>query len=194
MHTDPVGLLMCVIMAFQAVATPPVGLGWGKPVKPDPWKMRVKPDMGILLVACAGPLFNLIIGLIITLLLPFISAPLLANVFTQRIVQFLIVLASVNIGLTILNILPLYPLDGYQVIYTLLPSKQALKFARSAPYGQLLILVIFFFLPFIGSLAHASNFPLFHLAYYIWLGAISLMSLLKPFPDAFNALIAWYIL
>src|ERR1700753_1780740 len=58
-HLDPMGTLMCVIFAFQSS----VGLGWGKPVKPDPWKMRVGANTGVLLVACAGPIFSLIVGL-----------------------------------------------------------------------------------------------------------------------------------
>src|SRR5690349_17643478 len=63
-HLDPVGLLMCVILAFQPVASLPVGLGWGRPVKPDPWKMRVGANTGVLLVALAGPIFSLLLGLL----------------------------------------------------------------------------------------------------------------------------------
>jgi Zn-dependent protease len=193
-HIDPIGLLMCVILAFQAVAIPPMGLGWGKPVKPDPWKMRVKPDMGVLLVACAGPIFNLAVGLIITAILPFIGAPLSGNEITIRILQFLIVFANVNIALTILNIIPLYPLDGYQIVYTLLPSKQAIKFGHSAPYGPFIILIVFFFLPFIGNLTHAADFPLFKLAFYIWYIAMSLMAvLIGPYQPSFSMLYNLYI-
>ena len=65
-HLDPVGMVMCLILAFQPLASvvPPAGLGWGKPVKPDPWKMRVPADTGVLLVACAGLIGSLIIGLL----------------------------------------------------------------------------------------------------------------------------------
>src|SRR5690348_13647411 len=58
-HIDPVGMLMCVILAFQPIFAPPVGLGWGKPVKPDPWKMRIGPNAGVLTVAWTGPIFSL---------------------------------------------------------------------------------------------------------------------------------------
>lgn len=192
-HIDPIGLLMCVIMAFQVAAVPPMGLGWGKPVKPDPWKMRVKPDTGVLLVACAGPIFSLATGLLVTALLPFIGGPLSQNMVTLHILQFLVVFACVNISLAILNLIPLYPLDGYQILYTLLPGKQALKFARSAPYGPFCILILFFFLPFIGNLTHAGDFPLFRLAYYIWLGSINLMSLLiGPFQSSYSTLFDLY--
>jgi Zn-dependent protease len=177
-HIDPVGLLMCIILAFQPIGAPPVGLGWGKPVKPDPWKMKVKPDTGVLLVACAGIVTSLLVGLIITALLVFVQGSLQSNILGKLLLAFLIIFGLVNIAMAIFNLIPLYPLDGYQIVYTLLPSKQALKFARSAPYGPFIILVIFFFLPFIGNLTHASSFFLFHLSFYIWQVAALVMNLL----------------
>ncbi len=177
-HIDAVGLLMCIILAFQPIGATPVGLGWGRPVKPDPWKMKVKPDIGVLIVACAGIVASLLIGLLVAVLLIFISVPLASNVATRYLLEFLFVFATVNIAMAIFNIIPLYPLDGYQILYTLLPSRYALKFARSAPYGPFIILIIFFFLPFLGNLTHASSFPLFHLSSYIWNIALILLSVL----------------
>ena len=87
------------------------------------------------------------------------------------------VFAVVNFGLVFFNLLPFYPLDGYQILYTLLPSKQAVQFARSAQYGPFIILALFFVVPFLARLAGLGDFPLFRLAYYIWLGAIWLVSL-----------------
>src|SRR5436305_4374839 len=46
-HMDSVGTLLCVILAFQPIAAIPVGLGWGKPAKPDPWKLGVGADRGV---------------------------------------------------------------------------------------------------------------------------------------------------
>ena len=176
-HIDPVGTLMCFILAFQPVV--PVGLGWGKPVKADPWKMRVGANPGILLVALAGPIMSLLVGLVVSILVRFIPASLYVEPFLIRIPQFLAVFACVNICLAIFNLIPLYPLDGHQILYTLLPSRQAVQFAKSATYGPLIILGLFFLLPFLVQLAAPglTDFPLFRLPYYIWLGAISLVSL-----------------
>jgi Zn-dependent protease len=176
-HIDPVGLLMCVILAFQVVTAPALGLGWGKPVKPDPWKMRVGPNTGVFAVAWAGPIFSLLIGLLTALIAHFTAPFLIGNFLIVRVLQLLVVFACVNISLAIFNLIPLYPLDGYQILYTLLPSKQAVQFAKSAPYGQLAILALFFLLPFLANLAGLSSFPLFRLSYYIWLGAMELIAL-----------------
>jgi Zn-dependent protease len=184
-HIDPVGLLMCIILAFQSMS----GLGWGRPVKPDPWKMRVGANTGVLLVAFAGPIFSLIIGLLFAgitrLVYPFLDF----NFWTFFVLKFLVAFSCVNTSLAIFNIIPLYPLDGYQILYTLLPSKQAVYFSRSAAIGPFLILIIFFFLPFLGQFTGLGSFPLFHLAEYIRDGALGLNALVSGMPsDLLSAL------
>jgi Zn-dependent protease len=168
---------MCVILAFQPTLA--VGLGWGKPVKADPWKMRrVGANTGVLLVAWAGPIFSLLIGLIVALVVRLLPDSLFSEPFAIRIPQLLLVFACVNIGLTIFNLIPLYPLDGYQILYTLLPGRQAVQFAKSATYGPLIILALFFLLPFLAQFSGLSSFPLFQLPYYIWLGSINIVGLI----------------
>ncbi|HCI83014.1 MAG TPA: hypothetical protein DHW02_25365 [Ktedonobacter sp.] len=189
-HIDPVGLLMCIILAFQVGV--PAGFGWGKPVKADPWKMRVGANPGLLLVAVAGPLLNLIVGLVVALILHFVGGYLLYNGYTVRLLQFLIVFASVNVCLMIFNIIPLYPLDCYQIVYILLPSKQALQFSKSAQYGPFIILIIFFFLPFLAQLAGLSELPIFQLPRYILLGALYLISLILGGPAELVSVLMLY--
>ena len=159
-HIDPVGTLTCVILAFLSSS----GLGWGKPVKPDPWKMRVGANVGVLLVALAGPIFSLIIGLACAAVSRFLFPFYGSNIALSFVLKLVTVFAAVNTGLAIFNIIPLYPLDGYQIVYTLLPSRQAVQFSRSAAYGPFIILIIFFFLPFLGQFSGLSNFFLFQLA------------------------------
>jgi Zn-dependent protease len=177
-HIDPLGTLMCVILAFQPFLG--VGFGWGKPVKPDPWKMRVGPNAGVLLVACAGLVFSLLLGLLAAAVVRFLPPTIFVlNPFALRLTQLLTVFASVNICLAIFNLIPLYPLDGYTILYTLLPSKQALSFARSATYGPLLILALFFLLPFLAQFAGLTGFFLFDLPRYFWLASMQLIGLVS---------------
>jgi len=193
-HLDPVGLLICVILAFQPIFAFPVGFGWGKPVKADPWKMRVGANLGLFTVAIAGPLFSLLIGLLVAVIVRFTDSYLLLNELTTRVLQLLVVFASVNICLTLFNLIPLYPLDGYQIVYTLLPSKQAVQFAKSAPYGPFIILAVFFFLPFLARLSGVGSFPLFQLAYYILIGSLNIISLVVGhFPYSYQLIQSVYM-
>lgn len=181
-HIDPVGTLMCVLLAFQPIMG--FGLGWGKPVNLDARKMRVNPDVGLVLVSLAGPLVNLIVGLLVSVLIHFTFPYLKDNIFTAYLLELLVVFAVVNIGLTIFNLIPLHPLDGYQIVYALLPARQASSWSRSAYYGPFLILALFFFLPFIGRLMGAGDFFLFRLASYITVGAMMLVGLASGLPPA----------
>jgi Zn-dependent protease len=113
----------------------------------------------------------------------------LNNDFTRRITQLVIVFASVNICLAIFNLIPLYPLDGYQIVYTLLPSRQAVQFAKSAVYGPFIILGILFLLPFLGQIGNLGGFFLFHIQYYILLGSEYLISFASGIlPAIINAI------
>ncbi|GHO68910.1 peptidase M50 [Ktedonobacter sp. SOSP1-52] len=186
-HIEPLGLIMCLFLAFQPIVALPMGLGWGAAVKPDPWKLRNGPNRGVLMVAVAGPLMNLALGILSALIVRVLtSSPVslyMYNPVTIRVLQLFVVFAIVNFSLVLLNILPLYPLDGYQVLYTLLPSKQAVKFARwAAPYGPVIILVIFLVLPFIGRLLGIGDFFLFNLAFYVWWGAAAVIAMLTGIP------------
>jgi len=167
-HIDPVGLILAIILSLQQVGVGPIPLGWGKPVTLDPWKMRVGPNIGVLIVSCAGMIFSLLVGLVVAALTNLVYPFLAGNLITERILQLLVVFSVTNVALAIFNLIPCYPLDGYQILYTLLPSKQAVGFARSAPYGPFIIIALFFLLPFLGQLAGAGAFPLFHLAFYIF--------------------------
>lgn len=196
-HVDPIGTLLCVILAFQPMLAFPTGLGWGKPVKPDPWKLRIGANSGVLTVAIAGPLFNLIIGIVFALILRFITTSImLTNPFTLRILQLIVVFSSVNICMAIFNIIPLYPLDGYQILYTLLPSKQAVQYARwASPYGPFIILALFFLVPFLARLSGVGDFPLFRLAYYFWLASVNLIAALAGLgADSLGVVNAFYTL
>jgi Zn-dependent protease len=168
-HLDPLGTLVAIVLAFQVGF--PMALGWGKPVKTDPWKLRGGPNGGTLIVSLAGIFTSLGLGLLVALAFRFLplgqTSPLVTNLVLFRVVQLLIVFSAVNVLLGIFNLLPIYPLDGYQILYTLLPSRQALKFARSAQYGPIIIIVLVFVLPFIGAITHLDAFFLFRLPSFL---------------------------
>ncbi len=125
---------------------------------------------------------SLVVGVLFAVILRFLPLSLLQNAYTIRITQLVIVFASVNICLAIFNLAPIYPLDGYQIVYTLLPSRQAVQFAKSATYGPFIILGILFLLPFLAQIGGLSGFFLFHIPTYILLASNYVTSFVSGLP------------
>jgi Zn-dependent protease len=167
-HMTAIGTIVAIVTSFSVLA----GLGWGKPIEIDARRLRVGPNLGTILVALSGPLVNLLLGLGVSAGLRLIpgyntlgrglegcaifNGSDLQNCLgleqpwpVLRIEQFLIVFAVTNIVLALLNIIPLYPLDGYHVVFALLPTYQAIRFRNMIPYMEFILLVFFFVIHFL---------------------------------------------
>jgi len=127
-HIDPVGFLMLILFKF----------GWAKPVPVNPYNLRGNPARGMLLVALAGPVSNLLLALI--------SAFLLGTGLTQYNVYFhYIVLYSlqINVVLAIFNLIPVPPLDGSKILAGLLPGQSRFIYGMET-YGTIILLLLMF--------------------------------------------------
>lgn len=134
-HIDPLGMLFIVIAGF----------GWAKPVQFAPGNLK-KPKLYKALIALAGPLSNLGLGLLALLAikayLPFSSA--LPDKVHHIAVYSLFYGAVINLGLFIFNILPFPPLDGSHVFFSGLNlsaerEQQMMKFGSYALFAVLFI-------------------------------------------------------
>ena len=131
-HLDPIG----TILLFT------VGMGWGKPVAINPTRFNKKISMrkGQALVALAGPLMNMILALVFTIILGItlkatnnnmmslnmiLSGYESNNFFIEGLIIFLYQTIFINVGLGVFNLLPLPPLDGSKILLSLLPDKAA---------------------------------------------------------------------
>jgi Zn-dependent protease len=165
-----IGTIVAIVFSFGFL---PAGMGWGRPVDVDARRLRVGPNFGLILVALAGPLVNLVLGIGIALALPLVPGyPALGHALVKcsgtlpgealqsclsvaqsayvlRIEQFAYVFAVTNVALALINIIPLHPLDGYKVLFALLPNRQAITYRDWEPYMELTLLVIFFVVPYI---------------------------------------------
>ena len=139
-HIDPIGTLLLPLLNAP--------IGWAKPVPVDPSRFRRDVNMatGDILVSAAGPLSNLLLGVISAVVLG-----LLARFAPETIArgtgvsEFLQRLMIVNAGLAIFNLLPIPPLDGSHVAGSLMPVRWRPawdQFARLAPF-LLLALILF---------------------------------------------------
>lgn len=99
------------------------GFGWAKPVPVNPLNFRrngITMRGGMALTAIAGPLSNLIMGLI------FFFACKMVLVHTElpiMVAQALLMVTQINIGLAVFNLLPIYPMDGSRILSYFLPRK-----------------------------------------------------------------------
>jgi Zn-dependent protease len=142
-HIDPFGTI--ILPGLLLFARAPV-FGYAKPVPVD--FRRLHPQRaGMIAVAAAGPLTNLILAMISAFILRRLLAYPEASVdHTTISLMRQIALASciVNIEIAVFNFLPLLPLDGGRVLAGLLPPTLARSFARMERYGFLILLVLLY--------------------------------------------------
>ena len=136
-HIDPVGFFMLIFVHF----------GWGKPVEINPTNFNRKRSMAKqeMLVALAGPLMNIIIALILTIILFAINtfAPSFTITMTGLIISLVLQMAiSVNIGLGIFNLIPLTPLDGSKIFINILPYKAKTWFQDNIQIFYIIFVVL----------------------------------------------------
>jgi Zn-dependent protease len=121
--------------------------GWAKPVPINPRNFR-RPPRDMVLVALAGPSMNIILALALGLIL---KTAFQAGLFDQwpqgsPLFQVLNLIVWVNLALGIFNLLPLPPLDGFQIIAAFLP----VSWSRFWGNHYFISLIIFICLAYFG--------------------------------------------
>lgn len=141
-HIDPLGTvvfpLISIVLGTMAGGAGII-FGWAKPVPINFGRLN-NPKKDLLWVALAGPLSNLAMALIWALIFKlsiyttsYIGTPL--NLMAQAGI-------SINISLMVLNLLPILPLDGGRIVFSLLPNREAMKYANTERYGMIIVLAL----------------------------------------------------
>jgi Zn-dependent protease len=127
-HLDPLGTVLLLVLGF----------GWGKPVPFDPRNLK-NPKRDAALISFAGPLSNLILAVLFAFVyhLSISSQGFLAlvGVFSFLMVQY-------NLLLAFFNLIPVHPLDGFKVVYGLLPKNLAVQWIQFERYGFYILLFL----------------------------------------------------
>jgi Zn-dependent protease len=113
-------------------------IGWGKPVNTNISKLKYGLN-GLLLVALAGPVMNLIFAFVL------IVIAALFRTAVPDVSEFAIMAAQISVYLAVFNLLPVPPLDGSKMLIALrVPYKIYIELAR---FGFILLLLAFYYTP-----------------------------------------------
>lgn len=131
-HLDPIGVLALLFTRF----------GWGKPAPFDPYNLK-EPVRDTALIAAAGPVSNIIVAVILSVVLKVGLIPF------EWLQIAMIQIMAINIMLAIFNLLPVYPLDGSKILTAFLPKTTAMEYDETmTKYGN--IILIFLIIPWNG--------------------------------------------
>lgn len=133
-HIDPIGFVCCALFGF----------GWAKPVEINPIKFR-NYKKGLFLTSIAGVTINIILAFlgcgIYYICLRFLQ---LTNGFNLFLLYFGMFMYTINLSLFVFNLLPVYPLDGFNCIAAL--TKYDNKFVNfMRKYGTLILIIVLIF-------------------------------------------------
>jgi len=129
-HVDPVGALMLVVAGF----------GWAKPVMVNPAALRGG-RQSMAFVAFAGPIANVVVAIGFAVVYRVMGLTGVDDGFVLRLIGLIV---QFNVLLAIFNLVPIPPLDGYNVLLAFLPPRQAASVQRYAPYGVIALLLLIF--------------------------------------------------
>ena len=124
-----------------------VGFGWGKPVVIDPryYKNRRRDEF---LVAIAGVTMNLILAVIISIPVRFMMkhyATSMPSELMYNIFQILYYAVTINVVLMVFNLLPVPPLDGWNIVTQLFKLDQYDWWYKVYQYGTYILLALIVF-------------------------------------------------
>lgn len=116
-HIDIFGFALLIIAGF----------GWGKSVHVNPrnFKRNISMTKAEAIVAFAGPLINLILAIVSTIILAVLLKYNVLIDLNNRamwlVFIFIMEIILINLGLGIFNLIPLPPLDGSKILNHFLP-------------------------------------------------------------------------
>lgn len=109
-HIHPIGWLMFAIIGFGILGSAPISAR----------RMR-DPRWGFMYAVAAGPLSNLGIAVVFGIIIRIMGVETLATM-PDFIRLLLIQMVFLNVLLFVFNLLPLFPLDGWHIVLSLLPG------------------------------------------------------------------------
>lgn len=136
-HIDPVGSILVPLITSLANFT----FGWAKPVPYNPYNLKNK-RQGEFLIAAAGPATNLLLAVIFGLFLRFSAG---SSYFSPAFAEIIYYIVAINVVLAIFNLIPIPPLDGSKLWFSLLPQQYGRFRQTLEAYAPIWILIVVIF-------------------------------------------------
>ena len=137
-HVDWMGLAALILCGF----------GWGKPVQINPYNFRNR-RRDELFVALAGVVMNLLLAILFTVVLKVVLSALgtyaLASKMGQVVWYIIIYTIQINLVLMIFNLIPIPPLDGFNIIAQIFNFGQTETYWRIYQYGSWILIAVIVF-------------------------------------------------
>lgn len=136
-HLDIVGTILMVLTGF----------GWAKPVEVNPMYYKNR-KRGMALVGIAGPLTNLLLAILGTIIwfLPYVISALAGGTlpawFEVGFRSFMYLFVYRNLCFMVFNLIPIPPLDGSRVIAMFLKDKAYYTLMSYERYSFILIIIL----------------------------------------------------
>ena len=124
-HLDITGFIMMLV--FQ--------VGWAKPVPINMYNFK-NPKRGMAVSALAGPVGNILLSMFFLVLYGFLFIPLCDSTFGLYILEMIQTAAKMGIGLAVFNLIPVPPLDGSKVLFSIIGNSTYHKLMRYEKYGK----------------------------------------------------------
>ena len=139
-HIDP--MMSIALPLILLISGSPIIFGAAKPVPVDPFNLQ-DGRKDLALVSLAGPLTNVLIAIIASLILKLILNS--SYIIPDTLYLILVTVVHLNLLLAIFNLFPIPPLDGSKIFALLLPEKTANLYMSLQSIGFLIIIFLLFF-------------------------------------------------
>lgn len=134
-HLDITGLILPLLILFSGSK---FLIGWAKPVPVNFY--RLKPErLGLFCVAIAGIAVNMSFVLISLIFIRIFGNGLNPN---GIVMSFLLYVYLINLVLAFFNLIPVTPLDGGRIIYSMANKKVRAFYDRIEKYGMIIVIII----------------------------------------------------
>ncbi|MFN8372215.1 MAG: site-2 protease family protein [Anaerolineae bacterium] len=142
------GWIMWMVIGFGILGT--------APISPERLPMYNRRWRWLVAVA-AGPVSNLILAAIIGIAVQLMGANPLTTIYTMASTMIYI-----NVLLFVFNLIPLFPIDGWQIVYCLLPPDLAVvwrRYQQESGYVFMGLILLSFVVPQLNILGYLIGGP-----------------------------------